>query len=42
MKDKSPEGKIYYSLGTVFFGKGVGWKDKILQACWQIFRSHIT
>ena len=24
MKEKSPEGKIYHSFGTVFFGKGSG------------------
>ena len=41
-KEKSPEGKMYHSLKTVFFGKESIWKDKILQACWLIFRSHIT
>ena len=46
MKEKSPEGKMYHSLGTVFFGKESIWKDKILQACWRIFspilRSNMT
>ena len=42
MKEKSPEGKMYNSLKTVFFGKESIWKDKILQECWRIFRSHIT
>ena len=41
MKEKSPEGKMYNSLGAVFFRKESIWKDKILQACRQIFSPHI-
>ncbi len=41
-KEKSPEGKMYHSLKTVFFGKESIWKDKILQVCRQIFSPHIT
>lgn len=36
MKEKSPEGKMYHSLKTVFFGKESIWKDKILQVCQRI------
>lgn len=46
MKEKSPEGKTYHSLGIVFFRKESIWKDKILQVCQRIFspilRSNMT